>query len=181
LPAPGGEQELDNLMGRLMSVELDRHRPLWEAWMVEGLTEGRWAVISKVHHCMVDGVSGTDLMVQLLDSTPEPSAPLPDTWEPTPEPSGAALYVDALTELAMRPAEQARAVGAMARRPRRAVNSAKDTVRGLLSLGAGGFHTLCRSRAHRPARRWAAARSSLDEIKQIRGAFGGRSTTSCSR
>ena len=69
LPPPGGEEELNNLMGRLMAVELDRHRPLWEVWMIEGLTGGRWALISKVHHCMVDGISGTDLMVQLLDST----------------------------------------------------------------------------------------------------------------
>ena len=69
LPPPGGEAELDNLMARLMAVELDRHRPLWEIWVVEGLTGGRWALISKVHHCMVDGVSGTDLMVRLLDSS----------------------------------------------------------------------------------------------------------------
>ena len=67
LPPPGSEADLDTLMGRLMSQELDRHRPLWEAWMVEGLTDGRWAIISKVHHCMVDGVSGTELMTSLLD------------------------------------------------------------------------------------------------------------------
>ena len=74
LPPPGGEAELTNLMGRLMSVELDRHRPLWEVWMIEGLTGGRWALISKVHHCMVDGVSGTDLMVLLLDPSRRPRA-----------------------------------------------------------------------------------------------------------
>ena len=73
LPPPGGEEELNNLMGRLMAVELDRHRPLWELWMIEGLTGGRWALISKVHHCMVDGISGTDLMVLLLDSSKRPS------------------------------------------------------------------------------------------------------------
>ena len=72
LPPPGLEEELNTLMGRLMSQELDRHRPLWEIWMVEGLPGGRWAIISKVHHCMVDGISGTDLMALLLD--PEPGA-----------------------------------------------------------------------------------------------------------
>ena len=83
LPPPGGEAELNNLMGRLMAVELDRHRPLWEVWMVEGLTGGRWALISKVHHCMVDGVSGTDLMVQLLDDDRHPADPPPDAeWAP---------------------------------------------------------------------------------------------------
>ena len=54
-------------MGRLMSQELDRHRPLWEAWMIEGLPDDQWAIISKVHHCMVDGVSGADLIASLLD------------------------------------------------------------------------------------------------------------------
>jgi WS/DGAT/MGAT family acyltransferase len=175
LPAPGGEQDLNNLMGRLMSVELDRHRPLWEAWMVEGLTEGRWAVISKVHHCMVDRVSGTDLMVLLLDSTPEPTVPLPDTWAPHPEPSDPALTIDALVQLVVRPAEQARAVRAMFRRPRQAVKAAQDTVRGLLSLGgrAGFTPALSIEGAIGPHRRWAAARSDLNEIKQIRSALGG--------
>ena len=101
LPPPGGEEELNNLMGRLMAVELDRDHPLWEAWMIEGLTGGRWALISKVHHCMVDGVSGTDLMVQLLDESPRPAAPPPESWMPAPEPSAARLafdgVVDALT------------------------------------------------------------------------------------
>ena len=59
LPPPGLDRELDTLMGRMMAQELDRHRPLWEAWMVEGLPGGRWAMVTKVHHCMVDGISGT--------------------------------------------------------------------------------------------------------------------------
>ena len=110
LPRPGGDEELYNLMGRLMAVELDRHRPLWEAWMVEGLTDDRWAMISKVHHCMVDGVSGTDLMVQLLDRTPDASPVPPQPWSPEPEPTDAALAVDATVELLRTPAEQLRAV-----------------------------------------------------------------------
>ena len=85
LPPPGGEEELTNLMGRLMSIELDRHRPLWEVWMIEGLTGGRWALISKVHHCMVDGVSGTDLMVLTLDSSRDHNPPPPaEAWTPAP-------------------------------------------------------------------------------------------------
>ena len=72
LPPPGSDADLDNLMGRVMSQELDRHRPLWEAWMVEGLTDDRWALVSKVHHCMVDGVSGTQLITILLDRARDP-------------------------------------------------------------------------------------------------------------
>ena len=70
LPPPGTREDLHRLMGRLMSQQLDRNRPLWETWMVEGLADGTWALISKVHHCMVDGISGTDLMAVVLDTNP---------------------------------------------------------------------------------------------------------------
>ena len=72
LPRPGGDDELRTLMGRLMATQLDRSRPLWEEWLVEGLSGGRWALVGKVHHCMVDGVGGTDLLSKLLDSEREP-------------------------------------------------------------------------------------------------------------
>ena len=73
LPAPGGDRQLAELMARVMSQRLDRDHPLWEYWVIEGLAEGRWALISKVHHCMVDGVSGTDLYRVIFDFSPEPS------------------------------------------------------------------------------------------------------------
>ncbi|MGQ0805824.1 MAG: wax ester/triacylglycerol synthase domain-containing protein, partial [Actinomycetota bacterium] len=61
LPTPGGDDQLRNLVGRLMAQQLDRSKPLWEMWMVEGLDDNHWAIVSKVHHCLVDGVSGSDL------------------------------------------------------------------------------------------------------------------------
>ena len=82
LPAPGGEQELRNLVGRVMSQQLDRSKPLWEMWMAEGLGEGRWALVSKVHHCRVDGVSGTDLLTVVLDSERDPEKPSAEDWGP---------------------------------------------------------------------------------------------------
>jgi len=75
LPAPGGDEQLAALMARVMSQRLDRDFPLWEYWLVQGLAADRWAVISKVHHCMVDGVSATDLYRVIFDTTPEPSPP----------------------------------------------------------------------------------------------------------
>ena len=75
LPPPGGDEELRNLVGRVMSQQLDRTKPLWEMWMVEGLEDGHWAIISKVHHAMVDGVSGTDLLTVVLDQDPSPPPP----------------------------------------------------------------------------------------------------------
>jgi len=89
LPAPGGDEQLRKLMARVMTQRLDRDYPLWEYWLVEGLEQGRWALISKVHHCMVDGVSGTDMYRVMFDTSPEP-APLPpvtDAWPVPTEPS----------------------------------------------------------------------------------------------
>jgi diacylglycerol O-acyltransferase / wax synthase len=170
LPPPGGDDERDALMGRLMSQALDRHRPLWEAWMVEGLPNGQWAVISKVHHCMVDGISGTDLMTLLLDSGPDPAAPPADTWTPRREPSGAALVV-----LARRPAAALLAVGRAARAPRRALATTGATIGGLFALGRElrPARSLSIEGGIGPHRRWAAAQATLDDVKVIRGRFGG--------
>ncbi len=87
LPAPGGDEELRRLVGRVMSQQLDRTKPLWEIWMVEGLGDDRWAMVSKVHHCLVDGVSGTELLAVILDLTPDVPAPVEDDWQPRPAPS----------------------------------------------------------------------------------------------
>ncbi|MDQ1552634.1 MAG: diacylglycerol O-acyltransferase / wax synthase, partial [Actinomycetota bacterium] len=77
VPRPGGGDELRNLAGRVFAQMLDRSKPLWEVWMVDGLEDGRWAIISKVHHCMVDGVSATDLLTLIFDVS-EDASPLPE-------------------------------------------------------------------------------------------------------
>src|SRR4051812_28570109 len=104
LPDPGGDGELRNLTGRVMSQALDRSKPLWEMWMVEGLEDGRWALMNKVHHCMVDGVSATDLLSVMLDAEPVAPAPPARSWHAAPEPSDAAVFVHSLVD-SMRPAE----------------------------------------------------------------------------
>src|SRR5919202_1757539 len=86
VPRPGGAEQLRNLAGRVLGQRLDMTKPLWEAWLVEGLEEGRWALISKVHHCMVDGIAGTDLMQLIFDVDPEADHPAPQPWTPEPEP-----------------------------------------------------------------------------------------------
>jgi diacylglycerol O-acyltransferase len=176
LPPPGGEAELNNLMGRLMSVELDRHRPLWEVWMIEGLTDGRWALISKVHHCMVDGISGTDLMVLTLDPSRHPDPPPPaEAWMPKPEPSDATLTVAAVADLMRSPAEQLRAARALLRTPRKTINAFFDVAHGGLALSRElrPAPALSIEGAIGPHRRWGFARTTLDELKMIRGALGG--------
>ena len=109
LPAPGGEPELKKLVGRLLSQALDRDKPLWEMWLVEGLGENRFAVVSKTHHCMLDGVSGVDLATVLMDSEPQTAPPPPPgPWTPRKAPPLAELVVDSVKEQLAHPLRMAR-------------------------------------------------------------------------
>jgi WS/DGAT/MGAT family acyltransferase len=174
LPA-GDRFGLENLVGRVMSHPLDRRQPLWEMWLIEGLGSERWAMLSKVHHCMVDGVAGSDLLAVVMDLEPSPAAPpAPDVWDPAPEPSHMELArntgemtIDSVTEVVR---GGIRAV----RRPAAAIDRARELVTGLGQILAP------RRRAGSsltgpigPRRRWARTHVSLDDVKAIRGAFGG--------
>jgi len=175
LPPPGTDQDLRNLMGRLMSQELDRNRPLWETWIVEGLADGTWALISKVHHCMVDGISGTDLMAVVLDASPEGSPPVDDDWTPAPEPTDADLVRDAISETLASPNEMARWVRSSLRGPKKMVADIAEVVQGAKALGERLRPNVPLSIEGTigPHRRWAWARTSLAEVKTIRTAHGG--------
>ena len=93
LPHPGTEDQLKSLVGRLMSQQLDRTRPLWELFVVEGLADGGFAIVSKIHHCMIDGMSGIDLMAVILDFTPDVTIEEPQPWTARPAPNGTELAV----------------------------------------------------------------------------------------
>ncbi len=175
LPAPGGEEELRILVGRIMSQQLDRAKPLWEMWMVEGLGAGRWALISKVHHCMVDGVSGTDLLTVILDRERKPAVSHQDPWRPEPAPSGARLLADALVERTVSPYEALRAVRAAVRAPRQFASLLEDTARGMIGMRGLVRRTVPSSLNGPigPHRRWSWARSQLSDVKAVRGALGG--------
>jgi hypothetical protein len=122
LPRHGGERELKRLTGRIISQELDRGKPLWEMWFVDGLPDARVALITKIHHCMVDGIGGASLMTQLMrtdrDDTIEPTR----AWLPRPVPSSATMLRDELKRRAGLALAAARAIAtALApREPRRA-------------------------------------------------------------
>ena len=180
LPAPGGEAELQRLVARLMSQRLDRTKPLWEMWIVEGLADGQWAMVSKVHHCMVDGISGVELLAVMLDLTPEPPD-LPDPangdvarWDPEPAPSRADLALRTVGELATSQYEQLRVVGSMVRQPRRLLEPAGEVVAGLRSLaGLARPAASALSGPIGPHRVVAWAETDLAAIKQVRAALGG--------
>lgn len=129
LPAPGGKDELKKLAGRLLSQRLDRDRPLWEMWLVEGLEGGGFAVISKTHHCLLDGVSGVDLASVLMETEPQSEPPpAPAQWSPRPHPKLAALLLTSMKEQVANPLQFARELA----------SSARSAALGATSGGSGG-------------------------------------------
>jgi len=175
LPAPGGDAELRALVGRVMAQQLDRAKPLWEIWVAEGLEGGSWAMITKTHHALVDGVAGTDLLAVVLDISPEPSQAVPDEWAPSPAPSRTMLAVGALADLALSPYEQFRALRASTRFPRRAMSQLGDVVRGLSSYSGLVRPTPVSSLNGPlgPHRRYEWASSTVDDVKMVRKGLGG--------
>ncbi|MFN8036878.1 MAG: wax ester/triacylglycerol synthase family O-acyltransferase [Acidimicrobiia bacterium] len=176
LPSPGGHGELRNLVGRVMSQQLDRHKPLWEMWVVEGVGDGRWALVVKVHHAMVDGIAGTDLLAAVLDLEPEPHRPEPEPWDPEPVPSSADLAWHSLRGLAAAPSRFARVALSSAVHPRALVRRGADFGWGSLRL----VRTMGTSPPASsltgpigPHRRWDWADASLADVKRIRRSFGG--------
>jgi WS/DGAT/MGAT family acyltransferase len=162
-------------MGRVMSARLDRDRPLWEYWLVEGLTDDRWALISKVHHCMVDGVSGTDLYRVVLDETPEPRAAVVDDWRPAAEPSDLRLAAAAALDLGRLPLAATRALAGAVRSPAALARQARTTVRGLGAL-ASALLPAAASSLPGPLsakRRFAFARVTVADVATVRHALGG--------
>jgi len=179
LPHPGGARQLKRLAGRAFSQQLDRAKPLWEIWLVDGLAGDRFAVLAKTHHALVDGVSGVDITTVLFDTSPDPvPVPEPDRpWVPRPLPSGAQLLADALLERATVPAEIVRGARAAVRRPARAVQSAAGLVGALGSfLWAGTGDPAPPTPLNVPIgphRRFTWVTGDLAEVKAIKNALGG--------
>jgi WS/DGAT/MGAT family acyltransferase len=175
LPAPGDDADLCRLMGRLMSQPLDRNRPLWETWLVEGLDDDRWALVFKIHHSMVDGIAGVGLLTVLLDLEPDAPLPEPEPWEPEPEPSPMQLVADAWNGSI---AETARWVGrapSLLHDPLGAAKRAGELGGGLARLGRRLVFTPHSSieGAIGPHRVWCHADASLDTVKSIGRSLGG--------
>jgi diacylglycerol O-acyltransferase len=175
LSAPGDDAALRSLMGRLMSQPLDRHRPLRELWIVEGLGEDKWALIAKIHHCMVDGVSGVDLLTILLDLQREVELLEPQPWTPAPEPSGPAKVLDAWGGLASDIRRMARGVPDAVRHPRESLGTAWRDLAGMVTFSRALLTTSTNSLEGPvgPHRVWAHAESSLGDVKAVGRVFGG--------
>jgi len=175
LPAPGGDQQLADLMARVMSQRLDRDHPLWEYWVAEGLADGHWALISKVHHCFVDGVSGTDLYRVIFDLSPEGSPPAVDERPMRAEPSPVELAVQAALDTVVLPAREALALRGALADPQRAIRQAADMARAFAKL-IPALWPATGSSLSGPIgrqRRYTWSRASLDDVKTIKQALGG--------
>jgi diacylglycerol O-acyltransferase len=178
LPEPGSEEQLRNLAGRVFSQRLDRDKPLWEMWIVEGLEGGRFAVLSKTHHALVDGVSGVDIASVLFDTQREPEAPADPggKWLAAPAPSRAHLFGNALAERLSEPGEIIRGVRAALRTPRRVAVSAYESLVGIGAMAWAGLnaapHTIY-NQPIGPHRRFNWVRMSLDDVKAIKNELGG--------
>src|SRR3954471_23937931 len=180
LPEPGTEEQLKRLAGRVFSQRLDRDKPLWEMWVVEGLDGGdRFAVLSKTHHALVDGVSGIDIMSVLFDTKPQPDAPPPveeKRWLPAPTLSSAQLLGEALYERATVPAEIVRGARALVRGPRRIAGAAAGSLAGVGSMVRAGLSPAPKTPYNErigPHRRFTWVRMQLTDVKAIKDALGG--------
>lgn len=178
LPRPGGEDELKRLVGRVFSQALDRSKPLWELWLVEGLDDGRFALLSKTHHALVDGVSGVDIATVLFDASPDPMpvAPPEHEWVPAPLPSGVQLLADALLERATVPAEIARGFRAALRGPRQVADRVGEALVGVGAMAWAGLNPAPASPFNvkiGPHRRFTWVNEDLAHFKAIKNALGG--------
>ncbi len=175
LPSPGGESELKRLVGRVMSQQLDRAKPLWEIWVVEGLEDGRWALISKTHHCMVDGISATDILSVLLDSTRDQTPDVSDDWRPGSEPGAAEVLARSVIGRLKSPYDALQAATSVAQAPSRMTRELLAVAKGMVNLrpvvAPGSASSL--NGPIGPHRRWDWARARLSDIKEIRSLHGG--------
>ena len=184
LPSPGTEEQLFRLAARIASQQLDRSKPLWETWLVEGLGPGehgrrdRFALISKTHHSLVDGVSGVDLATVLFDAQPEP-APIPtelEPWQPRPEPSGAEMVVAGVRGVASTTTGLMARAASAALRPASTVNRLRDAAEGIGEIVWAGLNPAPGTPLNveiGPHRRYAVSRQQLEDYKRIKNVFGG--------
>ena len=179
LPRPGTEEQLRELVARIQPRPLDRTRPLWEVYVVEGLEDDRFALITKVHQALVDGVHAVDLAQVVLDESPDAAEPSADTWRPTREPSPAELLTGAVVDVVRRPTQ-------LVDTARAGIADLRSTA-GKVAGAVGGLAAAARTAA-RPApdsplnvpigehRRFATVSTDLGDYRKVRDfhAHGGR-------
>jgi WS/DGAT/MGAT family acyltransferase len=177
LPAPGSEEQLRNMAARVFSQQLDRTKPLWEIWMVQGLTRKRFAFVTKTHHALVDGVSGVDIATVLFDIKPVPE-PAEDEheWIPGPEPSAASLLARDAEAVARTPIRALRRLERAIEHPRRTLAEVTEAAEALGEVGwnfANPAPKVPLNVEIGSHRRYTWVRGDLGQFKRIKGILGG--------
>ena len=176
LPHPGNERQLKRLVGRIFSQRLDRDKPLWELWIVEGVEGDRIALISKVHHCMVDGVSGAELLAELLTFEPVEKVDLPHPFRPRPRPSRLQLAMDEMARLARAPLALAEEGVRLVRDEDDVRHELAERLRALSRFASDGAHMATPVPFNQPIgphRRIDWLPMSITRIKAVRRKLGG--------
>jgi diacylglycerol O-acyltransferase len=176
LPAPGNVRLLKRLAGRIMSQKLDRGKPLWEIWFVDSVAGDKVAIITKAHHCMIDGISSVDLMSAFMRFDSNPSVGVAKPWIPRPAPRPRELLRDELLRRASLPLTSANAVRRVLADPRRAGSTLWDTVEGLREAVVAGIVPASPTPLNLdigPHRRFDWTRFELDEVKEVKRRLGG--------
>jgi diacylglycerol O-acyltransferase / wax synthase len=176
LPRPGDLRTLKRLAGRILSQQLDRGKPLWEMWVVEGVEPGRFALIMKAHHCMVDGIAGFELLTRIL--SPDPAAtPQPGvTWYPRPAPTGTRLLRDELMHRAAWPLSMLQGAARLVREPGEAVADLQEAMLAageVLGIGLAPTSATALNPEIGPHRRFDWTRFELETVKEVKKHLGG--------
>src|SRR3954462_14106225 len=176
LPKPGSMDQLRALAARIFSQRLDRSKPLWETWLVQGLEDNRFGLISKTDHSMIDGVAGVDLASGLFDLSPVPSKVEPEPWRPHPEPTDAELGAEGVKGLVRRPFSVAGQALQAVQKPSRTLSTVRESTEALGEVVWAGLNPAPDVPLNVPIgphRRLQDLRASLDDFKTVKRAFGG--------
>jgi diacylglycerol O-acyltransferase len=178
LPAPGRWEQLQELTARVFSQQLDRTKPLWEMWLIEGLEEERFALITKTHHSLIDGIAGVDLATVLFDLSPDPPR-IPHSgraWQPHPEPGTAQLLASGLVGAARAGVALAESAFDALAHPERALARAREAAEGIGEIVWASLNPAPATPLNVPIgphRRFVGVRAQLDDFKTVKNAFGG--------
>jgi WS/DGAT/MGAT family acyltransferase len=178
LPAPGGQDQLQDLTARIFSQQLDRSKPLWEMWLIEGLEDNRFALITKTHHSLIDGIAGVDLATVLFDLSPDPPALTTDrrAWQPHPEPGTVHLLAAGLQGAIRTSVALLEGALAALAHPERALDRAREAAEGVGEILWAGLNPAPETPLNVPIgphRRFIAVTNQLDDFKTVKNAFGG--------
>jgi WS/DGAT/MGAT family acyltransferase len=179
LPEPGSEEQLLRLAARIFSQRLDRAKPLWETWMIEGLEDNRFALITKTHHALIDGIAGVDLATVLFDLEPVPKPNEPEAdeeWVAAREPSATEMVAAGLRGIVRSGVEVAARVVSAATHPETALNKAREAIEGVGEVAWAGLNPAPHTPLNvdiGPHRRIGVVRFELEEFKQVKNALGG--------